>query len=64
MSSVMGNSPILEPRNEQRARSLFQSLRESLARAAEAPLEMSHTEQAIRLAETLRAQLLGRRRTP
>jgi len=62
MSSVVGDSPVLEPRGEQRARGLFRSLRESLARAAEAPMDVSHTERAIRLAETLRAELLGGRR--
>lgn len=43
---------------DSRVRALFTSLRKSLCRAASAPLELSHTEQAIRLAERLRAELL------
>jgi hypothetical protein len=43
---------------ESRLRTLFSSLRHSLSRAAAAPLELSHTERAIRLAESLRAELM------
>lgn len=44
---------------ESRVRSLFSHLRESLSQAAAAPLELSHTEQAIRLAQSLRAELIA-----
>lgn len=46
---------------ESRVRSLFGHLCERLARAASAPLELSHTEQAIRRAQSLRAELIGGR---
>jgi len=44
---------------ESRVRSLFGHLRESLSRAASTPLELSHTEQAIQLAQSLRAELIA-----
>ena len=48
---------------ESRVRSLFGHLRESLSRAASAPLELSHTEQAVQLAQSLRAELIAGVRT-
>ena len=64
MSTVSGDSPLVGPRGEQRARGLFRSLRESLARAAGTPMAVSQTERAIRLAEALRAELLAGRHRP
>jgi len=45
--------------SESRVRSLLGLLRESLSRAASTPLELSHTEQAIQLAQSLRAELIA-----
>lgn len=48
-----------EASRESRVRSLFRRLRASLSKAAAAPLDLSHTEQAIRDAERLRAELIA-----
>jgi hypothetical protein len=47
-----------------RVRALFRDLCASLTRAADAPLDVSHTEDAIRLAQALRAELLAGERAP
>ena len=44
---------------ERRMRALLASLRRSLTKAADSPLELSHTERAVRLAQALRAELLA-----